>query len=89
MNLGRSGFRRRIVRVEEEGTRGAVAVTVASSKAGLDDWAVLFTAGAIGILSAAELLARFARDRGTSRLRRRSPPWWTVTVRWCWVSAAG
>src|SRR6185437_4914245 len=43
---------------------GVVAVTVAHSKAGRDDWAVLFTAGAIGTLSDAELLARFARGRG-------------------------
>ena len=35
-------------------------MTVAYSKSGRDDWAVLFTAGAIGILSDAELLARFA-----------------------------
>ena len=41
-------------------------MTAAYSKAGRDDWTVLFTAGAIGTLSDAELLARFARDRGSA-----------------------
>ena len=41
-------------------------MTVAYSQVGRDDWAVLFTAGAIGILSDAELLARFASGRGTA-----------------------
>ena len=39
-------------------------MTVAYSKAGRDDLSVLFAAGAIGTLSDAELLARFARGRG-------------------------
>jgi RNA polymerase sigma factor (sigma-70 family) len=39
-------------------------VTVAYSKAGRDDLAILFAEGAIGTLSDAELLARFARGRG-------------------------
>ena len=39
-------------------------MTLAYSKTGCDDLAILFTAGAIGTLSDAELLARFARGRG-------------------------
>src|SRR4051812_4261772 len=43
-----------------------MAVTGDALKAVRDDWEVLFTAGAIGALSDAELLARFARGRGTA-----------------------
>ncbi len=39
-------------------------MTLAYSKTGCDNLAVLFAAGAIGALSDAELLARFARGRG-------------------------
>lgn len=38
-------------------------MTVAYSKAAREDWAVLFTSGAIGTLSDAELLARFGRGQ--------------------------
>ena len=38
-------------------------MTVSYSKAGRDDWSVLFAAGAIGLLTDAELLDRFARGR--------------------------
>jgi len=41
-----------------------MAVTTSCSQAVHDDWAVLFGAGAIGLLSDIELLARFARGRG-------------------------
>jgi RNA polymerase sigma factor (sigma-70 family) len=43
---------------------GAVGVTVAYPKTGVSDWAVLFSAGAIGTVSDAELLARFTSGRG-------------------------
>jgi RNA polymerase sigma factor (sigma-70 family) len=41
-------------------------MTIAYSKSGRDDLAVLFAAGAMGTLSDAELLARFARGRGAA-----------------------
>ena len=42
-------------------------MTVAYSKAVRDDWAVLFTAGAIGALSDAELLAMFGKGQAEAR----------------------
>ena len=67
---------------------GAIAVSVTHAKAAGDDLAVLFTEGAIGRWSDAELLDRFVTDRGDLGQRRRLPPWWTAMDRWCWASAA-